>query len=61
MPHYSLTKDEPVVLQIFTIGLSGMNYVNPADDTRMKMSGVRMRSHFIRQLTLFSASFEVYF
>jgi len=26
MPHYSLTKDDPVMLQNFTIGLSGVNY-----------------------------------
>lgn len=38
MPHYSLTKDEPVVLQIFAIGPSGMNYVNSADEPRKKMS-----------------------
>jgi hypothetical protein len=36
MPCYSLTKDEPVVLQIFAIGPSGMNYVTPADDLRKK-------------------------
>ncbi len=36
MPHYSLTKDEPVVRQIFAIGPSGMNYVNPSDYPRKK-------------------------
>ncbi len=36
MPHYSLTKDQPVVLQIFAIAPSGLNYVNPPDDPRRK-------------------------
>jgi hypothetical protein len=34
MLHYSLTKDDPVMLQIFTIVPGGMNWVNPADDPR---------------------------
>jgi hypothetical protein len=34
MPHYSLTKDLPVVLHIFAVGPSGINYANPVDDPR---------------------------
>jgi hypothetical protein len=34
--HYSLTRHGPLALQIFAIGPSRMNYVNPADHPRKR-------------------------